>query len=34
MEDGRRLIRQRELRTVWADKRFVDLKTGPVVDFT
>jgi hypothetical protein len=36
MEGGKRLIRQRELRTLWADKRFAefDLKIGPTVDFT
>ena len=36
MEDGRRSIRQRELRALWADERFAnfDLKTGPSVDFT
>ena len=36
MEGGRRLVRHRELRTLWADKRFADfdLKTGSTVDFT
>ena len=36
MEGDWRLIRQCELRTLWADKRFADfdLKKGPTVDFS
>ena len=36
MEGGRRLIRQRELRTLRTDKWLAvfDLKTGPIVDFS
>ncbi len=36
MEGGRRLNRQRELRSLWADKRLVDFdqKSGPTVDFS
>src|SRR5258706_10233749 len=33
---GRRLTRQRKLRTLWTDKRLAefDLKTGPTVEFS
>jgi hypothetical protein len=36
MEGGRRLKRQRALKTIWSEKRFVDFdpKTGPTVDFS
>jgi hypothetical protein len=36
MEGNRRTARQRELRKLWADKRFADfdLRTGPTVDFS
>ncbi len=36
MEGVRRLDRQCELRTLWADKRLVDfdLKTGPNINFS
>ena len=36
MESRRRQMRQKELRSLWADKRLsdFDLKTGPTVDYT
>jgi hypothetical protein len=36
MEGGRRMKRQRALKTFWSEKRFVDSdpKTGPTVDFS
>ena len=36
IEGGRRLNRQRRLRSLWADKQFADFdhNTGPTVDFS
>jgi len=36
MEEGSRKIRQRELRKIWADKKFAsfDAKTGPTIDLS
>jgi len=36
MEEGRRKIRQREIRKIWADKKFASFnaKAGPTIDLS
>jgi len=36
MEDGRRRIRERAIRKIWADKKFAnfDPKMGPTIDLS